>query len=649
MIGAAHPALPTDAQQWVDDHDAFDPFTNDLTVYRDMVYGATLIPKAMDYDAMHVDLRSAIWDALDAIETASGVPASLSEPAEYAALDPFEYPGPFTTAIWLTRQEAIDSYSAKVAHALYQEINETFPWSIRRYSEGNMRLLLDPDQLYSQFDTEAVDPNEAAAFSNVCDHSPGHAYAIVSPEYTLAPSQVAALGNVFDNIARTFRHANVAYSDPEWIVTLDDAMVYSVGTPTLRYSRKGCHSMTPLLCAWMRSINIPAQWFDNEYYAGGGHANPTFPTAGLFLAHGDDPYNAYLSNHVGASAMVSYAYWETDIATLGPAPADAGELYDATVYPGSVLASARPSDFMKLSFANPPSQGWFYLVDGHLFEGLLRPTLIPYLGPIFSKAETDTLYHDLVYLTGETGLDKPDATNTGHDGSLDSPTSGAVTLSTPDEVWEDKDHTGTVTVTAANVTIQNCAIDGNGGAGIVVNASVEGTSILNCEITGCGSGSGAIEGMPEWVSQCHIHTNDQHGLLIGGTGYSGQTTTVEKCFVETSGQSTSGAGWLVTSGATEDVRCWFSTFDMTGTGTQTACIQTGGAMSDMDISWCWFNGGSYMVAVNDTGQDTRVHSSQFGRTAVSGLCVQLQTIGAWAYNRYEDDGSAALVGDAAPL
>ena len=48
----------------------------------------------------------------------------------------------------------------------------------------------------------------------------------------------------------------------------------------------------------------------------------------------------------------------------------------------------------------------------------------------------------------------PDATNTGTTGAL-TPVTGNVTLSTPGQVYADKDVAGCITVTAANVTITN--------------------------------------------------------------------------------------------------------------------------------------------------------------------------------------------------
>ena len=48
-----------------------------------------------------------------------------------------------------------------------------------------------------------------------------------------------------------------------------------------------CWGTTGFLCAALRAVNIPVKMLVN-----GGHAQPWFMADGLYLSHGDDPYNA---------------------------------------------------------------------------------------------------------------------------------------------------------------------------------------------------------------------------------------------------------------------------------------------------------------------------------------------------------------------
>jgi len=87
----------------------------------------------------------------------------------------------------------------------------------------------------------------------------------------------------------------------------------------------------------------------------------------------------------------------------------------------------------------------------------------------------------------------PDTTNTGASGSLTP--SGSITVSTNGSVVKDKEVSGSITVNASNVTIENVKIvptaTGSGSAAIVNNGS--GNVIKNVTAGGKGSGSSTIE------------------------------------------------------------------------------------------------------------------------------------------------------------
>jgi len=69
--------------------------------------------------------------------------------------------------------------------------------------------------------------------------------------------------------------------------------------------------------------------------------------------------------------------------------------------------------------------------------------------------------------------------------------SGSLTLSTPGQVVSGLDISGTVSITASNVTIKNCRITGSSFAIVNIADSAKGTVVSDTEINGLGTSEGA--------------------------------------------------------------------------------------------------------------------------------------------------------------
>jgi ribosomal protein L6P/L9E len=90
----------------------------------------------------------------------------------------------------------------------------------------------------------------------------------------------------------------------------------------------------------------------------------------------------------------------------------------------------------------------------------------------------------------------PDATNTGVPAGVALTASNGLTLSTPGQVVSGLNISGTVYITASNVTLENCDINFGGYFGIELAAGVTGVTIQNCEINGQGlNGSAGSSGI----------------------------------------------------------------------------------------------------------------------------------------------------------
>src|ERR1700733_9928436 len=122
----------------------------------------------------------------------------------------------------------------------------------------------------------------------------------------------------------------------------------------------------------------------------------------------------------------------------------------------------------------------------------------------------------------------PNATNTGVTaGTVLTQHAGGLTLSTPGQVISGLDISGTVYITASNVTLENCIIHipSNGNFCIAVAPGVTGVTIQNCEIYGDGlSGTqvGTYGVYVEGDSQVTVKSSNIHDVGIGVIATGGQ-------------------------------------------------------------------------------------------------------------------------------
>ncbi|MDB5605253.1 MAG: hypothetical protein JWP25_2153, partial [Bradyrhizobium sp.] len=86
----------------------------------------------------------------------------------------------------------------------------------------------------------------------------------------------------------------------------------------------------------------------------------------------------------------------------------------------------------------------------------------------------------------------PDATNTGLPAGVTLTPSGDLVITKAGTVISGLNITGTVTIQAANVTLENCKITSSSYFVVNVAAGVTGAVVQNCEINGLGGTSGNV-------------------------------------------------------------------------------------------------------------------------------------------------------------
>jgi hypothetical protein len=142
------------------------------------------------------------------------------------------------------------------------------------------------------------------------------------------------------------------------------------------------------MSALTRSINIPAVHFIG-YYAGTGHASTAWKSVGYVLGHGDDLYNAALTDAPGVNLLDSYQYWVDYIFPHGPSAGTVTRLLTGRL--SCIKAMTWISGYTQNRFCLPG--GWADMEAGY--------------AEYFAVSEQwrlDQFYDDLVALTGCDGI-----------------------------------------------------------------------------------------------------------------------------------------------------------------------------------------------------------------------------------------------------
>jgi hypothetical protein len=112
----------------------------------------------------------------------------------------------------------------------------------------------------------------------------------------------------------------------------------------------------------------------------------------------------------------------------------------------------------------------------------------------------------------------PDETNTGVPGGTSLTPSGSFTASTPGATYDALHVTGNIEVTAANVTIKRCLVEGS--IGFISSITASNVLVQDTEVDGGGNyGHGMHLGDDATVERCYIH-GWGNGFNVSGDGVS---------------------------------------------------------------------------------------------------------------------------------
>ena len=197
------------------------------------------------------------------------------------------------TYITPTADERDRILAAKAAHALWVDHHALVPWRLDGFTSDELAGLFDPAKVF----------RNGTHFMSVVDHSPSEAWAYIIEYDLIGVDPAATIENVLADLRSTdaetdFVHGIGNGTSPDPIntaYTLNEALrtrVERVGGTLVRVSRRGCHTMSRIVIALLRAMNIPGvEHHDGGYFAD-LHSTPTWPSEGVVVPHADNVYLA---------------------------------------------------------------------------------------------------------------------------------------------------------------------------------------------------------------------------------------------------------------------------------------------------------------------------------------------------------------------
>lgn len=227
---------------------------------------------------------------------------------------------------------AWDLYVQWIALNLLVEIDALVPWSMLQYSGEQLQVLLDSEAIMSRGGDNFI----------VCSGNPGLAQyvkrkdnlgasLIAPPRYSYAflvknglvgTTRLETIGKllqwVSDNLVHFYGASSYGNMEAHWqyrgIPPISRVIEGTTSTVTNSFEHwtAGCHGTTGLLRNVLRAANIPV-----HIVRICGHGLAYFMTEGLYLDHGDNPYNStFKGTGLPASALLideaTYIAWFGD-------------------------------------------------------------------------------------------------------------------------------------------------------------------------------------------------------------------------------------------------------------------------------------------------------------------------------------------------
>jgi hypothetical protein len=236
----------------------------------------------------------------------------------------------------LEETEAWTRYLAEVAHSLAAEIGGWVPWSLKDYDNDGRQEILGASSRYRYFEPTPDDPDNwynvvyPGYLVWVQDVTPAHpvvVFSFLKQNNLIGVTRQETIANVLDWARWNLNHMIGPFTlenyDYHWhyaglppvskilegtVLTNPD---YAAGNPYPKHWTAGCFGTTGLLRALLRTVNIPVSAIRGPETC--WHTLPYFRSEGLYLSHGDDPYQTHARQTPVIPAqelLITQAVWD---------------------------------------------------------------------------------------------------------------------------------------------------------------------------------------------------------------------------------------------------------------------------------------------------------------------------------------------------
>lgn len=244
---------------------------------------------------------SYFWEYIDELEDTGTI--EMAEPDELQNCDEPES----CSVIYLTDTEKKRIHAAKTAHSIWLDKNDVLAWNIRTYSEDELAGLFDEALLFSRSGSRHY-------FLSVVDHSPSEVYDYLAGNELLKDDILSTFHAVLDDLRSDFRHSNTGDDNRNTAYTVREALT-TYAANNRRVSRVGCHSMTRIAIAMLRSVNISGEETTGGKWFEAGHSSAVWPTLEYVLPHGDNIYNGLLRATPVGEFLPTLTFYQINLGT----------------------------------------------------------------------------------------------------------------------------------------------------------------------------------------------------------------------------------------------------------------------------------------------------------------------------------------------
>ena len=271
-----------------------------LEEYRQFVKWRGLNGDVVEFQNWTDERKNILENFLDNIDSGSvdlGLPDCFTQVEE-----------PKVAFCTITEAEAFSSYTAHLAQTLWASYH--FPqFHIGHLSDNSKSNLLDSTRFFILYQYPQYYQLNYELIGAACPGDPRRVFTFMVENSLIGDSHLSTIVSCLNWCRRLWHHTGLqGITQKEnhirhWNYNGHPPIERVINGTTLpddEYQRKrnyvfGCHGTIGLLSLMLRLVNIPVEYFHNEF--ANHHGQAFFPTVNKFLSHGDNPHSRMISDY----------------------------------------------------------------------------------------------------------------------------------------------------------------------------------------------------------------------------------------------------------------------------------------------------------------------------------------------------------------